>query len=160
MAKKISVSELLAELRRLDDELGHSPSLPELDEHGRYSRRPYFDRFESWNAAKAEAGLEPRLEMNISEDDLIEELRRLTFALGRVPTQEEMETLGDYGEWTYRERFGSWPDAVERGLLSLIDDGSVLEGDVDEHGYIRLGEEYADESVRVVVTPIDHTTKD
>jgi len=51
-------TELLDELRRLADELDRSPSVSDVDEHGRYTAAAYIHRFGSFNDAKAEIGLE------------------------------------------------------------------------------------------------------
>jgi hypothetical protein len=51
--------QLLAELRRLADELGKTPTTSEMDEHGTYSAPTYSNRFDGWNNAIKAAGLTP-----------------------------------------------------------------------------------------------------
>jgi len=48
--------ELLAELHRLADELGCAPTQAEMNELGEYSVHPYYNRFDTWRQALAEAG--------------------------------------------------------------------------------------------------------
>ncbi|MCU4802387.1 HNH endonuclease [Halobacteria archaeon HArc-gm2] len=58
--KQIPRDDLLAEIRRLSDVLGHPPSTNDLKEHGKYSVRGYFREFDGWHEAVREAGFEPR----------------------------------------------------------------------------------------------------
>lgn len=51
----VSDEELLADLERLADELGKPPTTDEVREHGTYSLRTYYDRFESFIAARERA---------------------------------------------------------------------------------------------------------
>lgn len=48
---------LLEDLRRVAEELGHSPSMSEYDREGRFSSSNVQARFGRWNAAKERAGL-------------------------------------------------------------------------------------------------------
>ncbi|AQL44546.1 hypothetical protein BV210_11540 [Halorientalis sp. IM1011] len=52
--------ELLAEIDRLADELGHPPSSNEMIEHGEYSITPYSTHFDDWESAITAAGHESR----------------------------------------------------------------------------------------------------
>jgi len=52
---RISEAELIAELRRLANELGEPPTFEEMTERGAYASRTYVDRFGSWSAALEEA---------------------------------------------------------------------------------------------------------
>jgi len=54
-----SREELLAEIDRLRDELGHTPTRNEMRSQGQFAEKPYRRVFGSWNAALKEAGLEP-----------------------------------------------------------------------------------------------------
>lgn len=56
---RVSKGELLSEMRRLADELGHPPRVSDMSEHGRYSSRPYLREFGSWVASQEAAGLPP-----------------------------------------------------------------------------------------------------
>ena len=52
-----------------------------------------------------------------TNDDLLQELHDLADQLGRTPVSREMESEGAYSENVYRERFGTWNDALrEAGL--------------------------------------------
>lgn len=56
---RFSREDLLDEIRRLTDVLGHPPSTNDLKESGRYSVRGYFREFDGWHDAVSEAGFEP-----------------------------------------------------------------------------------------------------
>ena len=59
MSQKIPAADLIAELQRLADELGHPPGVAELNELGNYAHMTYVRRFGTWNAAVEAAGFEP-----------------------------------------------------------------------------------------------------
>ncbi len=47
----ISRAALLDALQALADALNTTPTRAQMDAHGRYSHRPYYTAFDSWNAA-------------------------------------------------------------------------------------------------------------
>ncbi|MFC4450194.1 homing endonuclease associated repeat-containing protein [Halorussus aquaticus] len=51
----VSEDDLLAALRELADELGEPPTTKDVREHGSYSLRTYYDRFDSFSAARDRA---------------------------------------------------------------------------------------------------------
>jgi hypothetical protein len=82
-----------------------------MDAHGRYSHRPYYTEFGSWNAALRAAGFVPNHENDVADEDLLDELRRLDDELNRTPRFEDMADHGAFDPSTYYRHFGSWPDA-------------------------------------------------
>ena len=111
--EEIPDSDLIAELERLEKELGHAPSAQEMNEHGEYWASTYKNHFGSWTAAIEEAGLEPdKAGTKISRRQLVAELNRLGETLDKRPTLQEMEDNGEYDPSTYIHEFGSWTDAV------------------------------------------------
>lgn len=113
---KIPQDDLLAELTRLADELGESPSAIQMNIHGEYWESTYRRRFGSWNAALDAAGLEPNVLLHdqpIAEDKLLAELRRVAADCGSPPSFQNREDEGMYSARTYTRHFGSWNDAVE-----------------------------------------------
>lgn len=71
-----SDEELLAELRRLADELGHSPARREMRRHGNHSDSTYDRRFGSWREALLEVGLTAhRPGLQPKQRRMIEQLR-------------------------------------------------------------------------------------
>jgi hypothetical protein len=56
---RIADDDLLADLRRVADDLGRAPKTAEYDERGAYAYRTVRDRFGTWADALREAGLDP-----------------------------------------------------------------------------------------------------
>ena len=120
-ATGVPESDLLADVRRVTEELGRCPTCEEFDERGCYSSSTCFRRFGSWADALDAAGVADEYpspsRRRVSDDDLAAELRRLADALGHPPTESEMSKLGDHSPETYRGRFGSWADALDEAGL-------------------------------------------
>lgn len=49
----------------------------------------------------------------IPDSDLIDELVSVSEAIGRTPRRDDMEEKGQYSSSTYKNRFGSWNEALE-----------------------------------------------
>lgn len=114
--------ELIDELKRLYDELGHPPSQDELVEVGRFSRRPYERQFDGgWNAALRAAGFDPHREHR-SEDDCLEDIRKTAEEIGSVPTTTQQIEHGEISLSHILRTFGSWRDAISKAGL----DGSKV----------------------------------
>lgn len=56
--EKISRRELIAELQRLADERGETPTTSDMDDDGEFSAGTYINRFGSWSAAIEAANIE------------------------------------------------------------------------------------------------------
>ena len=111
---RISDATLVADIRRLADESGESPTLQEYRKHGEYGAQTLYDRFGSWNDALEAAGFNGRDPVSkVPKDDLIAELERLAGDDGAPPTVAEMRRDGEYWVSTYQDRFGSWSDALQ-----------------------------------------------
>lgn len=115
----ISKEDLISELMRLGDELGERPSREQMVNQGKYSTSPYRRRFGSWTAALQEAGFDERSAVGgskIPDHELINDLQELSEYLGKVPTMDEMNDLGNHSPNTYVQRFGSWTSAIQTAL--------------------------------------------
>ncbi|MFH5843546.1 homing endonuclease associated repeat-containing protein [Haladaptatus sp. CMAA 1909] len=120
-----SSAELLSDLRTLADSVHRTPTKADMREHGAHSPSTYLERFGSWQAAVEEAELTPKTRgIKISEDELLRALSELSESLDRIPTSTEMAERGRFSPSTYRRRFGSWNEAIERAELSETFDKS------------------------------------
>lgn len=137
-----SKKELLEEIRRLADDIGETPTIAELRERGEYSIKPYVDRFGSWNSAVEAAGLESRSSTrSVSESDLIADLQRVATDSEGVPTAEDVRERGNHAPSTYIERFGSWRDARKAaGVPVDIEKNEISEQELLDE-VRRLGDE-------------------
>lgn len=121
-----SDEELLAELQRLGEELGWTPRIKDMREHGEYTEHHYYDCFGSWNEAVKMAGFEPNTGVSVGEpspnkipdDELIAELQRLGGELGETPGVMDMVEKGAFSKWPYQDRFGSWCEALKAAGFS------------------------------------------
>lgn len=112
MARKYTDEALISHLRDLADDLGRVPTTADMDERGMCAANTYKRRFGSWNAALRAADLEVNRERDIDDVDLLHEIARLAGELGRPPIAEEMAERGRYSLTSYRNRFGSWGEAL------------------------------------------------
>ncbi|MFC6716060.1 homing endonuclease associated repeat-containing protein [Natrialbaceae archaeon GCM10025810] len=110
--RRLSDEELLTELQTLAEELGRPPAATDMITHGKYHSRTYTDRFGSWTAAVAAAGLDSIPDGYIPRSSLLDELTALADTLERAPTAAEMDQRGRYSSTTYQHRFGSWNAAL------------------------------------------------
>jgi hypothetical protein len=106
--------ELLAELRRLDEDLGHAPSTTDMQAEGEYVYRTYIDRFGGWQEAVEAAGLDPEtINYRLSTDELLNELRFLEEKLDKTPAKWDMSLHGRFSPAPYLLRWGKWKDVLE-----------------------------------------------
>lgn len=117
--QEYSDEELIDEMQRLDDELGHTPSSSEMDDEGRYSAGVYQHRFDSWKDALDAADLDTETagRQKYSNDELLQEIRRIADELDRPPRATDMENRGNISPATFINRFGSWENALEKAGL-------------------------------------------
>ena len=119
MPAKVSRRDLLAELHRLAEELGRTPTRNAMNEHGEYSRSPYDTEFGSWNEALAAAGFEVNKPVKLDREDLLAELERLADEIGESPTMADMRDRGRYSDRAYKREFGTWNDALRAAGLDV-----------------------------------------
>lgn len=119
MSVEIPTEDLLGELQRLADELEKTPSQQDMKKYGKYSFAVYHERFGSWNSAIEKIDLEPNTKSShrIPTETLLDALHRLADERGKTPTEREMDKFGDHAASTYRERFGSWYEALDAADL-------------------------------------------
>lgn len=107
----IAREELLDALRDLAATLGAPPTRAEMNEEGRYSARPYYTEFGSWNDALRAAGFDPHHKAYTGAE-LRDDLQRVADDLGHPPRLADYETHGAYHWVTLHRAFGSWPEAL------------------------------------------------
>ena len=110
----------LDDLREFADELGKPPTKKEMNEDGPHSTTPYYTRWETWNGALEAAGLDSN-HREISEDELLDDLRRIADEHGEPVRFQDVEDHGKYDPTTYYRHFGSWFEAREAAGLDAAD---------------------------------------
>lgn len=111
--------DLLSDLRSVAEITGSAPSERTYRNHGEYAVKTYCNRFGGWNPALQAAGLEPNVEMNLSEKTLITALQEFAEELGRPPTNDEMDQRGPYTGNPYKRSFGNWNQALRKAGLEI-----------------------------------------
>lgn len=116
--------ELVAEVKRLHEQLGKTPTLGDLREHGEITQAVFYRHFKGgWNAALSEAGVGlNRHQVSVSKEDCLQDLRKTEMKLSRVPTTKEQERYGKHSVKTFYKFFDSWREAVSSAGL---DDSNV-----------------------------------
>ncbi|GGK79511.1 hypothetical protein GCM10009067_34780 [Haloarcula sebkhae] len=109
---RVPPDQILDEITRLATELGKPPTAAQMQERGEYSVTLAQNRFGSWNDALRAAGYDPHQRIEIPNSELLEELRRLTEELGKVPTAKEMRARGEFSHKPYIRRWNGWQAAV------------------------------------------------
>lgn len=115
---KYSEKKLIDEILRISEKYCdcEAPKREDMDNHSEYSHGVYRNRFGSWNNSLQKAGFEPNSKRYISDVDLIEELQRLDDGNEKL-TQDLMVEKGKYGCTVYRNRFGSWNEALKEAAI-------------------------------------------
>ena len=117
--------DLLDDIRRVAKKLS-SPSLPQrtYQTRGRYSTTAIKDRFGTWNAAIAAAGLSQASERDIPEQELHRNLEEVWIRFGRQPRKREMVApTSRFTHHPYVRRYGSWIGAVRAFLKAVKSEG-------------------------------------
>jgi hypothetical protein len=119
--KKILQQEILADLKRLNKELGRTPLIKEIKQHSKYSFYLYNSLFGNVYNALTKAGINAdNIPGHISEEQLLDEIKRLHRELGRAPKIREINQLGKYSFNSYVSKFGTLSKLLEKaGIRDL-----------------------------------------
>ncbi len=124
----VTDAELLTDLQRVASKLDKTAiSRADNDEYGKYGTTTYLRRFGSWFNALEKAGLEKtRTPMNLTDEELFENLEETWVRLGRQPKYAEVQKpLSKYHVGTYENRFGTWRKSLEKFVDFINNDESV-----------------------------------
>lgn len=108
---KYTDEELLDDIRRVGDIVDGNPSTADYHEHGVSTVNTHLRRFGSWLKAKELAGFDGR-SPKVSDEDYIDDIRRVVDMLEQVPTKTQYDALGKHSSAGVMHRFGSWTKAV------------------------------------------------
>lgn len=109
---------LIEDLRRVAKICGKEVlTIPNYQEHGRWSQSPIVRIFGGWIDAVKAADLTPGTD-RVSDEELFENLQEVWTKLGRQPTYSEVSApTSRYSRGTYSSRFGGWGAALEAFIL-------------------------------------------
>ncbi|MCY7382022.1 MAG: HNH endonuclease [Microcoleus sp. CAN_BIN18] len=107
--------DLLADLRRVAELLkGSKVTQAQYSEHGTYDCTTHIRRFRSWNQALIKAGISLSHRVDISDEQLFENLFQLWQHYGRQPRRSELALPpSTISQSPYNRRFGSWIAALK-----------------------------------------------
>jgi hypothetical protein len=102
-----------------------------MNNHGRYSQRPYYREWDSWTGVLEAAGLDTERDHGVPEEELVDALQEFANEMSRTPTFQAMNERGPYSVWPYLRAFDSWNDALRAAGLSINKEYGVVTGHVD-----------------------------
>ena len=126
--RNTSDEELIADLRRVADELQKgSATIDEYNERGKYHSSTLARRFGSWSKVLKRAELKMnRSPLNISEEELFQNLEEIWIKLGRQPRYTETQKpLSKYSAGTYENRFGTFHKALEKFVAYINNEENI-----------------------------------
>lgn len=116
--RPIADAELERDLNRVSTSLGHTPTVSEYTEHGKYAPATLMLRFGdgSWIDTLVRLGYDDaRDTKRVSTTDLEHDVRRVATELGHAPKTTEYDELGNHAPSTVLNRLGngSWERAMD-----------------------------------------------
>jgi 5-methylcytosine-specific restriction endonuclease McrA len=131
----VSDDELIEDIRRSASELaGARITRAQYRQVGRYAPETIVRRFGSWNQALKLAGLNVTQQKDITDDELLQNIKTLWIRLGRQPRYDEVRRPeSQYSTNPYERRFGSWTKSLKSFVEWVNSDDpcpATPEGDV------------------------------
>ena len=122
--RNVPEEDLLNELRRIANLLD-SPkiTIDQFNEHAKFHSSTLSRRFGSWFKALDAAGLERTRNLNLTNEQLFENLVTVWLKLGRQPKYDDMKKEHSlFSAGTYDNRFGTWRKGLE-AFVSWANEG-------------------------------------
>ena len=113
--------DIIAELRRVAEMLQTSHlTVKQFKQHSLIGVATVEGKFGTWNRAIEAAGLSPirgflpdSRRPPLPDDELLQEIIRLTQELGKKPTERELNAMGRFSKAPYRRRWGTFDKACQ-----------------------------------------------
>jgi 5-methylcytosine-specific restriction endonuclease McrA len=107
-------------------------TMQEYELHGKYHPSTLQRRFRSWFNVLKKANLrDSRSPLDITDEELFDNLRNIWTTLGRQPKHDEIHSKAvpsTYSATTYRRRFGTWRKALEAFVKYANEDSTEADG--------------------------------
>ena len=125
--RNVSDDELIKDLKEVALKLGKDKvTIRQYETLGKYSGRTLINKFGSWNNSLKKAGLSITTRMNISEEELFQNLADLWQHFGRQPKYHEVkQPLSKFSVSPYAQRYGSWYNALKAFIATM--NGDIIE---------------------------------
>jgi hypothetical protein len=128
--------DLIADVKRVAKEINkNSVTIDEYNERGKFHSTTLTRRFGSWFKVLDLAKLQKtRSPLNISEENLFQNLEEVWSKLGRQPNYLEIQKpLSKYSAGTYENRFGTWRKALEKFVAFINNEDNASPEEVIEN---------------------------
>ncbi|KGF26020.1 homing endonuclease associated repeat-containing protein [Oligella urethralis] len=124
--------DLIDDLKRVAGELGKDKvTIDEYNDRGKYHNSTLNRRFGSWFKALEKAGLKKTRTLNITNEELFENLVEVWTSLGRQPKYNDLtKDVSKYSSGTYEKRFGGWRKSLE-AFVAWVNEGELPEQDIE-----------------------------
>jgi len=122
---EISDDELITDMKRVAQEIAPKKMTQKLyNEKGKFSSTTINDRF-GWNKALIELNLKVSLRVDLTEQELFQNLEAVWVNLGHVPRRRDMvKSNSEFSERPYLNKYGSWRKALEAFVEYINSDSS------------------------------------
>ena len=115
--RNVSDEDLINDVKLVSSLLNKcTVTIDDYNENGNFHATTLTRRFKSWFTVLEKADLNPsRSPLNISDENLFENIQDIWLKLGRQPRYAELfPPLSKYCAGTYGKRFGTWTKALEK----------------------------------------------
>ena len=119
--------ELINDLKNVANLLNKATvTIEEYNQYGKFHATTLTRRFGSWFNCLEKSELEmSRSPLNISDEDLFEEIQCIWVKLGKQPSYSQMRDLAKYSIGTYEKRFGGWRMALKSFVEFINHDNEI-----------------------------------
>ena len=129
--RNTSDEDLIADLKKVSKTLeANTVTIEEYNRDGKYHATTLTRRFGSWFKCLELAGLEPsRSKLNVSEDELFQNIEALWQYYGRQPKYHEVrKPLSKFSVGTYEKRYGTFYNALNEFIRAM--NGDIVDGSI------------------------------
>jgi len=114
--RNINTEDLISDIKAVAQKLKKETlTKAEYLENGKYSLKPYEQRFKKWNEVLLAANLKVENFKNIPEESLFKNIEEVWIKLGRQPKFKELrKPISKFSVSTYVNRYGSFYGALEK----------------------------------------------
>ena len=124
--RNTSDQELLDDLIKVAQELGKDKvTIDEYNEKGKFHSTTLTRRFGNWFDTLEKAGLKKTRNLNLTNEELFENIEQVWLKFGRQPRYQEMiKPVSHFSAGTYENRFGTWRKALKK-FVEFINNGEI-----------------------------------
>jgi preprotein translocase subunit Sss1 len=111
--------QILAEIRQVAKILGRTPTQEMFNQHASISAQAAGNHFGgSWNKALKRACLKPVMRKDVTDKDVLREIRHVAKKLGKTPTKREFRQHANICGSCVANHFGTWNGGLRKAGLS------------------------------------------